>query len=162
MITQEQAKELFTYKDGQLFWTKTGKVAGSLKKNGYYSVSYKRKFTGIHRIIFLIHNGYLPEMVDHIDGNVANNCAENLRAASRSQNGMNSKFYSSNTSGSRNVYKCNSKYSVRLKIDGKFRNFGLYENLELADLVAQEARNKFYGEYAYQALRTRLTALENK
>ena len=162
MITQEQAKELFNYKDGQLFWTKTRKIAGSLKKNGYYYVSYKRKFTGLHRLIFLIHKGYLPEMVDHIDGDVTNNRIENLRAATRNQNGMNSKHYASNTSGYRNVYKNKHSFTVRLKIDGKLKNFGNYEDIEFADLVAEEARAKFYGQFAHQSLRARVAQLESK
>ena len=162
MITQEQAKELFTYKDGQLFWTKTEKVAGSLKKNGYYFVNHKRKFTGLHRLIFLIHKGYLPEMVDHIDGNVSNNSIENLRAATRSQNGMNSRHYSSNTSGCRNVYKDKHSFTVRLKVNGKLQSLGNYEDIELAGLVAEEARAKFHGQFAHQSLRARVAQLESK
>ena len=157
-MTHSEAKELFTYSNGNLFWTKTGKAAGSLKLNGYKLVKHQGVFTGAHRIIFFLHHGFFPEMVDHIDGNVSNNSIENLRAATRSQNGMNSKHYASNTSGYKNVYKNKHSFTVRLKVDGKLRNFGNYEDIEFAGLVAEEARAKFHGQFAHQSLRARLKA----
>jgi len=160
-MTHSEAKELFTYSNGNLFWTKTGKVAGSLKRNGYKLVKHKGVFRGAHRIIFFLHHGFFPEMVDHIDGNVSNNSIENLRAATRNQNGMNSKQYASNTSGYRNVYKNKHSFTVRLKVDGKLQNFGNYKDIEFADLVAEEARAKFYGQFAHQSLRARVAALES-
>lgn len=159
-MTHEEAAALFTYRDDNLFWSKTGKPAGSLKSNGYKLVKHKGVFTGMHRIIFLLHHGFLPEMVDHVDGDKANNRIENLRAATRSQNGMNSKHYASNTSGYRNVYRDKQKFSVKLKVGGKFKSFGNYEDIELAGLVAEEARSKFYGQFAHQSLRARVAALE--
>jgi hypothetical protein len=150
-MTQQEALTLFAYKDGVLIWKNTNKPAGSLKRNGYYLVKHKGKFIGLHRIIFLMHNGYLPEMVDHIDGNNQNNTIENLRPATRAQNNMNSKFYANNTSGFRNVYQDKKKYAVRLKVGGKLKNFGNFDDLELADLVAQEARSLHYGQFAYRA-----------
>jgi len=159
-MTQQEALRLFVYASGTLTWRDTGKRAGSLKRNGYYLVQHKGKFIGLHRIIFLMHNGYLPEMVDHIDRDNQNNVIENLRAATRAQNGMNSKFYANNTTGARNVYRDKRKYAVRLQLNGKLTSFGNFEELELADLVAQEARNKFYGPYAHQSLRSRVALLE--
>ena len=161
-MTHSEAKDLFTYANGNLFWTKTGKVAGSLKRNGYKLVKHKGVFTGAHRIIFFLRHGFFPEMVDHIDGNVSNNSIENLRAATRSQNGMNSRRYSSNTSGYRNVYKDKHSFTVRLKVNGKLKSLGNYEDIELAGLVAEEARAKFHGQFAHQSLRARVAQLESK
>jgi hypothetical protein len=159
-MTQQEALELFAYQNGALTWKATNKPAGALKRNGYYLVKHKGKFIGLHRIVFLMHNGYLPEMVDHIDGNNRNNAIENLRAATRAQNNMNSKIYASNTSGFRNVYRDRHKYAVRLKIDGRLRSFGRFEDAEFADLVAAEARAKFHGQFANESLRARVAALE--
>jgi len=70
VITQEKVRGLFDYKDGQLIRIKPGcgvKI-GSIAGND--GVKYAR--TGIegklylnHRIIFLWHNGFLPEFLDH-------------------------------------------------------------------------------------------------
>ena len=55
-----------------------------------------------------------------------------------------------NTSGVKNVcfHKGNNKWVVQLRINKKKKHFGCYEDLELAELVAIEARNKFYGKWA--------------
>ena len=46
-------------------------------------------YVSIHRICFFIHNGYLPVVVDHINGNVKDNRACNLRAADFERNTWN-------------------------------------------------------------------------
>jgi hypothetical protein len=37
---------------------------------------------------------------------------------------------------------------VRVKVNKKQKHIGVFEDIELADLVAQEARNKFHGAFA--------------
>ena len=102
------------------------------------------------RLNFLYHHGYLPRCVDHKDGNTLNNQIENLREATHSQNSLNSKFRISNTSGYKNVHyvKRNQKWRVMMKIRGVNKSCGCYDDLELAGLVAAEARDKFCGQYA--------------
>ena len=49
----------------------------------------------------------------------------------------------------KNIRKESSgNYHVRLQVNGKPKSFGTYADLELAELVASEARNLYYGEYA--------------
>jgi DNA gyrase/topoisomerase IV subunit A len=50
----------------------------------------------------------------------------------------------------KNVSLCaeNNKYKVSLQANGKRIFCGHYEDIELADLVAQEARHKYHGIYA--------------
>lgn len=156
-LTKEFVCDLFDYDDGVLVWKinsgankLAGKIAGWKHKNGYRCVKISRKEFKVHRIIFLMHYGYLPEMVDHIDRNIENNRIENLRAATRSENGMNQKIRSDNSSGAKGVVwndSCN-KWAVTCQIKNKRMYFGVYEDLELASLVAEEARNKHHGEFA--------------
>lgn len=159
MITQERLKELFDYQDGQLIWkvkkarANKGDIAGCYSKhNGiiYRSIKVDGTVYTSHRLIFLFHNGYLPIQVDHIDGNGLNNKIENLRSADASSNALNSKLKSSNTSTSKNVYwnKQRNKWMVQAVVDGKQKFFGLYDDFELADLVATEVRSKFHGQFA--------------
>jgi hypothetical protein len=158
MITQEYLKQLFDYKDGQLYWklqkakrTKIGSIAGAINSDvhgqNYRIVEIDSKSYKIHRLIFMYHYGYLPSRIDHIDGNRLNNCIENLREATASENAFNSKFRKSNTSGYKNVFKDKNKWRVQLCIDGKNLSFGSFEDLELAGLVAEEARNKYCGQF---------------
>ena len=157
IITQDYVKQLFEYRDGELYWkvkpskkVLIGAKVGNLNQSGYFHLQLNKKTYKTHRIIFLMHYGYLPNCLDHIDGNPLNNKFENLRPATVNQNAYNSKLIKNNTSGVKNVswYKLTNKWHVRVKINGKEKSFGYFKDLELADLVAQEARDKYHGKFA--------------
>lgn len=162
MITQERLKELFTYSpDGNLIWkvqkakrTKIRTIAGWINTDvhgqKYMNIELDGKSYKLHRIIFMYHYGFVPKRIDHIDGNRLNNKIENLREVTASQNAMNSSVRKNSKSGFKNVFldKTSGKWRVQFKINGKSYSFGSYEDLELADLVAQEARSKYQGAFA--------------
>ena len=58
---------------------------------GYFAYLIDGKHIYIHRLVAMtfIPNPENKEQVDHIDGNKANNCVDNLRWATRSENLMN-------------------------------------------------------------------------
>lgn len=158
MLSQAELHDLFTYKDGNLYWKVLQKnrktIAGSLSANGYKTVHLGGKIYMAHRIVYMMQHGKLPDRLDHIDGNKLNNRIENLRPATRSQNAFNTKPPSTNKTGSKNVYysKGNKAYRVMLVIDGQKKHIGYFKDLELADLVAVEARSKYHGKYAHNGL----------
>lgn len=156
-LTKEYLHEIFDYKEGQLYWKIScgnvieGKKAGSLNDNrGYHKVQINNKKYLLHRIIFQMFYGYMPKILDHIDSNPSNNRIENLREATHSQNCFNRSKPIHNTSGIKGVNWHNStkKWEVRVMIFGKRLNFGRFNNLELAELVAIEARDKYHGKFA--------------
>lgn len=159
MITQDLVKELFNYQDGILIWKKRanvksrarlGKEAGNYDGYGYKFVEINAKKYKVHRVIFLMFNGYLPFRVDHIDNNKDNNRIENLRAASIATNAQNSKLRCDNKSGAKGVMwdKERKKWRVEIKAFGKRVFQGRFDSLELAELVATEARDKFHKDFA--------------
>ena len=80
---------------------KAGSSAGSMKKStGYFTVGFKGKVYQVHRVIWCILHGTVEEgdVVDHIDGNKANNVAHNLRRISWEKNSRNCAMRSDNTS----------------------------------------------------------------
>ena len=101
-------------------------------------------------MIFLFFNDYLPSQVDHIDGNPLNNRIENLRPANSFQNQANRKANKSNKSGYKNVNwdERSKSWEVKFMHQCKKMHFGYFKDIELAGLVAMEARNKYQGEYA--------------
>ena len=156
IISQEFLKEIFDYKDGNLYWIKPlsgkamhRKIAGNLNKKGRSIGIYNKNYLA-HRLIFLWHHGYLPKYIDHIDGNPFNNKIENLREATHQQNMCNSKKPVTNTSGYKNVsWQANlKKWRVRLTINKKSKQFGVYDNIEEANIVAIKLRKMYFGEFA--------------
>lgn len=158
MLSQAELHERFEYRNGELYWKvlnkKRNTIAGGINNHGYRIVHIGNKVYSAHRIVYMMQYGKLPERIDHIDGNKLNNRIENLRPATRSQNAFNTKLFSTNKSGCKNVHysKTNKAYRVLLVINGKRKHIGYYKDLELADLVAKEARNKYHGEYANNGL----------
>ena len=151
MITQERLKELFDYQDGALIRRKDGRsavIAMGVKR--YERVSVDGKIQALHRMIYLWNHGHLPKTLDHIDGDRANNKIENLREATQQQNCLNRKHHSNSKSPYKNVYwhQAMNKWTVVMQVDGSRKQFGYYDDVELADLVAMEARNKFQGQFA--------------
>ena len=157
MLTQEKLHELFDYSEGQLLpkvkyssKTKIGFPIGGLNTEGYVKTGLFKKDYYLHRLVFLFHHGYLPVFIDHIDHDKTNNKIENLRAANSHQNGWNTLTRVDNKSGIKNVhwYEPNKKWVVTMKINKKTIYFGSFDVLELAELVAYEARLKYHGQFA--------------
>lgn len=149
-ITCQELNELFEYSEGKIYWKRNGSRAGTKKASGYRQVSINNKLYYEHRIIFMMHHGYLPVCTDHKDGDKNNNTIENLREATFSQNSANIKKRNETTSGIKSVFK-NKKgkpWRVRIAVKGDRMDFGSYDDLELAELVADEARDKYHKDFA--------------
>ena len=152
---------LFEYKDGKLLWKTSrsnviavGQEAGTRYAKGYRRVYFDGKTHGVHRVIWQMFNGDIPDgmQVDHIDGNPENNKIENLRLVTSQQNAMN-RIHKGKIK-IKNVSMCakNGKYKVSLQANTKRIFCGYFEDLELAELVATEARHKYHGNYTRGAV----------
>lgn len=158
MITQERLKELFTYDGQSLIWKvesptrlKVGCVAGFLSKDSdYISIGFDKKIYRAHRMIFLYCHGYLPEFLDHIDGNKVNNRIKNLRACTVQQNNHNTKMPKTNTSGVKGVCwdKKAKVWRARIRINYKNNDLGCFWDIETAAQVVRIERFKLHGEFA--------------
>ena len=155
-VDLNEAKNSFEYRDGNLYWKMSnspralkGSIAGNLNSHGYIDVRYNKKLVKAHRIIFGLHHGYIPEQVDHINGNRSDNRIENLRAANNQTNQFN-RACRNGVSGLKNIYwrESRKRWFVKLCLKDKQVWLGSYKELELAELVAIEARNKYHKEFA--------------
>ena len=90
--------------------------------------------------------------IDHIDRNPMNNRRLNLREATRSQQGMNRKKQSNNTSGFIGVYwdKRQNRWMSAIKIKGKQKHLGYFVNKNNAVIARLKAEKKYFGEFAPQ------------
>ena len=157
-LSKEYLHELFEYRDGELYWKispanciKSGDIVGCIDKtSGYRRFRFKNKNYNTHQFIFLMHYGFLPEMIDHIDCNPSNNKIENLRPADRYTNQQNRKLDEKNSCGYKNVtWRANrGKWYVRIKANGKYVTKGGFDNPKEANIVASKLREQLFGEFA--------------
>lgn len=157
MITQEQALDAFEYKDGELYWKvpksiriKVGEKIDGLDCHGYKRVRYNGKLYRVHRIIFSMHYGYMPKYIDHKNGNRSDNRIENLREANAVENACNRSIQSNNRTKVKGVcWKKQIKhYEVSVQVNKIKHYCGIYKDLELAELVAVMAREKYHKQFA--------------
>ena len=155
-MTQEYAHSLFDYKDGSLYWkvNKTtrnwiGKRCGSPESHGYETVMVDGRNWRIHRLVFLMQHGYMPKMIDHINGDRKDNRIENLREANTQTNTYNQALHSNNVSGIKGVSWNNDRQKWAVRVNHNKKTYQRYvQDLELAELVAIEMRSKLHGEFA--------------
>ena len=136
---------------GEFRCTNTGKPLGHF--SGGYVHLYVPSTDGVkvkgHRYAWFFVHGTLPDLIDHDDNNPANNKLSNLRVATTSQNAMNAKVPSDNTSGTRGVSWCpkRNRWRAYITIGGKQRYLGRFAELEDAIKARKEAEAELFGEF---------------
>lgn len=151
----------FTYDKitGFLYWKHrgtghlVGARAGCVDPNGYIKISFRGKAHKAHRLIWLMHYGYLPDfskklVIDHINRIKTDNRLENLREVTISQNIINSALTEktkNNTSGLTGVYwnKIPSKWAASISIQGKSKYLGLFGSFFDACCARKSAEIKY-------------------
>jgi hypothetical protein len=157
--TQQELLELFDLKDGVLYWKtprqnanriKPGDRAGSISKRAYLQTTIGGSLYLNHRLIFMMHYGWVPPRIDHKDGDKLNNRPENLRAADASQNRCNIGPYANNTSGHKGVSPCkeSGKWIASIQKDGRYTKLGRYDDPNDAAAAYAAAAAKLHGEFA--------------
>lgn len=132
----EMFHNVFEHRAGILY--RNNKEAGGISQNGYKRVWAGGKRYQTHRVIFAMHHGYFPKLVDHIDRDKLNNKIENLREATNRMNVINSGLSKNNKSGVKGVLwdKSCSKWHAQITNEGVKIGLGRYSKL----LDAVEAR----------------------
>lgn len=116
------------------------------KNDEGYLLSYtKNRTLRMHRLF--IDSRY----VDHINSNTSDNRKNNLRTATKSQNGMNRDLQSNNTSGNTGVYwnKQTSKWIAYITVNREHIYLGSFNDFKDAVKTRKEAEEKYFGEYSY-------------
>lgn len=156
IVEVSRLRELLHYdKDtGHLHWIEegvyqrpVGTVAGCRCRDGYIRITIDGKKYAAHRVAYALVNGHFPSLIlDHINGVKDDNRWGNLRDCNYKQNSFNAKRRTVTSTGVKGVSKCRKtgKFVVRVGHE----NYGVYKDLELAELVAQEVRTKLHKEFA--------------
>ncbi len=110
---------MFEYRDGNLYnkvhrgyQAPIGAVVGSINNKGYILTKIKGKGLKVHRIIWEMHNGKIPDgmQVDHINEKKADNRIENLQLLTNQQNTSRSSKAKPRPHGKRFRIKRNADY----------------------------------------------------
>lgn len=153
MISQDRLKQLVSYdpvtgvikqkprtkkdipRDSRLKSWNTryaGKECSCTSKSGYIVVRLGGNLYLGHRLAFLYVNGFIPEQIDHINGNRLDNRISNLRPSNPKQNSRNLKVYSNNKTGYHGIYRNNNSYYVQIWVSGKCFSGGSYSDISKA------------------------------
>lgn len=159
-LTQERLKELLAYDEdtGALIRVKSagnggrwkkGTVIGHADKDGYIVTYFQGRNYKVHHLVWMYHNGVMPEMIDHINRVAGDNRIENLRLTNKRENAINSKIQKNNTSGAKGI-SWNSKlnkWEVYIHFQRKKKGLGYFSSMEDA-LAARKAAESNMWEYA--------------
>lgn len=157
ILIKDIINDIFEYRDGNLYWKQTfgyrakvGTLAGTKNLRGYIQIGYKRKNYMAHKLIFLMHHGYAPKIIDHIDNNRCNNKIENLREATLTQNRWNCLIRKDNTSGVKGVtwHKKANKWVARGYANNTIYMLGYFKEIEEAKKAIEIFRKEKHGIFA--------------
>lgn len=118
--------------------------------NDNYFCSYiEGKKWWLHRYIM---DAQPQEYVDHINNNFDDYRKINLRLCNNAENNRNRGLQKNNTSGYPGVgwVKREQQWRARIKVDGKEKHLGYFNNKDDAINAKKIAEEKYFGEFSYK------------
>ena len=154
--TIEELREYLDYdpETGVIRWKKSagrvkaGAIVTRTDGGGYVALRFRKINLRAHRVAFAVHHGHWPHpCCDHIDGNLLNNRADNLRECSLSNNQHNSRLRRDNSTGVKGVGKNGGSYLARVHLNGR-TCAKRFRYLEDAAAWVKQTREQLHGEFA--------------
>lgn len=162
-LTQARLKELLSYdpETGIFLWlsptsnrVKRGQQAGS-NSHGYLTVRLDHRLHKLHRLAWFYMTGNWPaQMIDHRNGQRADNRFANLREANVKENNRNVSRQANNTTGFKGVSRHGVNFRAECYADGHRIRVSGFETPEAAAQAAQHSRSKLHGEFANHGMNT--------
>jgi hypothetical protein len=115
--------------------------------NGYARANYQGTSVLMHRLIMRAQTG---QMIDHVNGQRADNRRCNLRFCTRAENTRNRKRPVNNSSGFSGVHReaYSGLWRARIQFNNKKINLGNFETPELAHAAYMRAAKEYFGAFA--------------
>ena len=147
---------MYTFKQEEIYvdledYNKVEDICWHIAPNGYVHGNDNGKDVSLHCVVMNEPQGV---MIDHCGGHTtrADNRKSNLRIATSSENQMNKRIQSNNTSGCTGVsfIKRTSMWRASISVNHKRIYLGYYSNFDDAVKARKEAEEKYFGEWSYE------------
>lgn len=151
LLNYDRETGLFTWKHNRGYKAVAGATAGSLSSSGYVLIMVNMKRYVAHRLAYkMVYGVDPPRLIDHIDGNKANNRISNLRVASSQQNQGNSVIPVNNKSGVKGVSwnKKMQRWVAQIGRGKKRFYLGGFNTKEQAAQAYADAARDHFGAFA--------------
>ena len=160
----DRCAELIKYNPstGEMNWKNSGRgikkggLVGSVKSDGYIgvgaSIDKKFKLLKAHRIAWFIFYKELPNVIDHINGDRADNRITNLRNCTQQENTRNQK----QKKGSKSKYKGVSwnkilnKWQSKICVNNLSIHLGYFNKEEQASEAYEVKAKEIFKEFKYE------------
>lgn len=132
---------------------KFGSIAGTIDDQGRRLIRIMGSVYFAHRLAFAWIHDFCPDNVDHRDLNSDNNRINNLRVATYSTNGANSRERHRSHVGLKGAYlvKSTGRWFAQITVNRKSRRLGTFDTPEQAHVAYVAAAAKIFGEFARAA-----------
>lgn len=159
MVLLGRVKELFKYDPNTGIITNRvyrgsravkGAIAGTIDTKGYLKIKFDGWTQSAHRIAFFYYYGYLPDQIDHINGNKNDNKIANLRSCTDAENQHNRKTTKTNTSGYKGVSFCGKMKMWKSYVTNNKKRYhlGYFTYKQNAALASKIKRVELHKEFA--------------
>lgn len=130
----------------------SGVIRGSIDSYGYRQICLAGRYFLAHRLAWFWTFKEWPDCdIDHINGDRSDNRIVNLRLASRSQNGGNTRKSAANTSGFKGVSLQNGRWKAQICFNRKKLHIGMFATPEAAHAAYLAEARRLFGEFARSA-----------
>lgn len=156
----EELHDLFLYREdtGFLIWKPNsarskswntrfaGNIAGSKTSNGYGQVYVSNTAFYAHRIVWTMHFGEIPEgkIIDHINGDKADNRIQNLRLCDKAQNAWNDQ---SGRKVCGAFSRAGGDWVSKIRHRGRHIHLGIFDTRDAATAAYHRKAEELRGEF---------------